>query len=87
MRQGEKHQIGVGELIRRRLGQTQRGQATDAWMQVADRLAGVRVRGRGDDVEVGMRCQQTQQLAPRIATGPGDCDSITHTNDYALLRK
>ena len=45
-----------------------------------ERLPGVRVRGDGADLDVGMRGEQAQHLAARVAGCAGDGDRIGHAS-------
>ena len=56
-------------------------------MKIAELVPRIRVRGGGDDLQLRMRSQQSQQFAPGVSACPGDSYSISHGNYYAPLRK
>jgi hypothetical protein len=77
VREREEHQVRVGQG--RGVGRAEREvQAAEVRVYGGDGLTGPAVRGRRDQVELGVPRDQAEQLAAGVAARPGHRDPDTH---------
>ena len=74
-----------GEDLGRRVLQRQVGERAQVRLVRDERLAGVRVRRDGADLDVGMIGEEAEDLATRIAGCAGDGDRVRH-GFYLMVR-
>ena len=72
VRQGEEHDVGLGQHLDGRRLEGPVGQLRQVRVQISDRLARRAARSDGTQSEVGVGQQKAQQLAARVAAGASD---------------
>ena len=83
VRQSQEHQVRLRQHRGRGVGERQFSVGAQVGMHRPDGLAGVAVRRRGAELQVGMRRDQAQQLTTCVAAGARDRDPVAHTHKYA----
>ena len=78
VRQGEEDDVVARQHLGRRVLQGQVRERAQVRLVRDERLAGVRVRRDGADLDVGMIGEEAEDLATRIAGCAGDGDRIRH---------
>ena len=78
VREREEDDVVPGEHLGRRRRQFEMSERPQVRLVLDERLPGVRMRGDGADVDVGMSCEDPKDLAARIAGCAGDGDRIRH---------
>ncbi len=67
VRQRQEHDVVPGEVLGRRVDEHEVGERAQVWLHARQRLAGVRERRHRGDVELGVGCEQSQNLTAGIA--------------------
>ncbi len=83
MRERQEDEVRVSEDRRVGVGEDQVGDRPQVGVGLAHSLAGVRVRRDGNDLEVRVSGDQSQQFAAGVAAGARDRDPCSHVHDYA----
>ena len=83
MRQGEEHDVVVGETGGGGLGEHPVGQRDQVRLVLGERRARVAARRQGADLDLGVREQQPEEFSPGVPTRTRYRDPNRHTHDYA----
>ena len=84
VRQSEEHDVVTCERLGCGVLQSEVSERPQVRLMLHERLTGVRVSRHGADLDVGMRREEAQDLAARVAGCAGDGDGVRHASTLTV---